>query len=447
MTINKKIIAVLFAALFALILTVLCVSAAEVFDEGDFSCSLDDESITITAYLGKDTVVTVPNAIRGYPVNVIAKDVFASNSVKVVYLPDTIMETQSGAFGEGVAVVFSNAGTTFETSHGWDDGVIIKGATCSEEGLKRVKCLICGQTGEVTVPKTSHKFTQDEIMTMPTCADEGSIIRKCTVCGEVEIEIVGVLNVHAYKNNCDPVCSVCGKIRTVTHKPGTKVYADKNGHYFYCTVCGVRTGDEVHKAENKNGASVCSVCGYVITPAAGHVHEIVPVAAVAPTCTDQGNKAYFRCTGCDAIFADESGVEQITLDGVTIPAAGHKPVTKDGKAPTITDGGISDGLYCSVCGAVILTEEEILPLSKLEYDTSDDIPEALTDTAESDASDVTASAGEVTEKSTKKTAEKGEKNCCTIWYILGGAGLAAIIAVVIIVVMRKRKKNEQKTSN
>ena len=43
-----------------------------------------------------------------------------SDDIKLVaraLLPDTIMETESGAFGEGVAVVFSNAGTTFETSH------------------------------------------------------------------------------------------------------------------------------------------------------------------------------------------------------------------------------------------------------------------------------------------------------------------------------------------
>ena len=51
-------------------------------------------------------------------------------------------------------------------------------------------------------------------------------------------------------------------------------------------------------------------------------HSTVYHAAVAATCTEGGNIAYYSCSHCDKLFEDEAATKEIT-GGVTIPALGH----------------------------------------------------------------------------------------------------------------------------
>ena len=52
-------------------------------------------------------------------------------------------------------------------------------------------------------------------------------------------------------------------------------------------------------------------------------HKFTKVAAVAATCTTEGNIEYYRCTGCGRTFSDEKGLFVITAKEYTIPALGH----------------------------------------------------------------------------------------------------------------------------
>ena len=72
---------------------VLCVSVfAQTYIHGYFRYTVDNQSVTITAYTGREAEVTVPNMIGGNPVNTIAAGAFSSNdNVTTINLPDTIM--------------------------------------------------------------------------------------------------------------------------------------------------------------------------------------------------------------------------------------------------------------------------------------------------------------------------------------------------------------------
>ena len=76
---------------------------------------------------------------------------------------------------------------------------------------------------------------------------------------------------------------------------------------------------------------------------------LIPVEAKAPTCTADGNKAYYQCEYCDQIFEDAEGETETTKEAVTIKATDHKwdngVVTK---AATCTEKGVKT-YTCSVC--------------------------------------------------------------------------------------------------
>lgn len=81
------------AGLLAATVLGLALSTAAYADyvHGYFYYVIEDDSVTITAYTGTESVVTVPAMIAGYPVNAISADAFAGNEyVESVILPDTI---------------------------------------------------------------------------------------------------------------------------------------------------------------------------------------------------------------------------------------------------------------------------------------------------------------------------------------------------------------------
>lgn len=88
----------------------ITVFSANIYSEGDFHYQLDGDYITITEYFGRDSEVTVPSMIAGYPVAKIAEGAFIGTSVKKLYLPDTIMTIESQAIDKDISVVYANKG-------------------------------------------------------------------------------------------------------------------------------------------------------------------------------------------------------------------------------------------------------------------------------------------------------------------------------------------------
>ena len=80
-------------------------------------------------------------------------------------------------------------------------------------------------------------------------------------------------------------------------------------------------------------------------------HEYQATKTVEPTCTKGGYTVY-TCTLCGRSYR-----------GDFVDAKGHTEVTIPGKEATCIEAGLTEGIYCSVCGEV-LKEQEVIPLKE-----------------------------------------------------------------------------------
>ena len=72
-----------------------------------------------------------------------------------------------------------------DIDHIWDNGTIIKEATCIESGIKTYTCTICNKTKTETVEALGHFFSNEWIIDKPaTCQNEGIKSYHCTRCNE-----------------------------------------------------------------------------------------------------------------------------------------------------------------------------------------------------------------------------------------------------------------------
>lgn len=80
-------------------------------------------------------------------------------------------------------------------------------------------------------------------------------------------------------------------------------------------------------------------------------NDLVDDPAVDPTCTETGLTAGSHCSVCgEVIIAQEE-----------IPATGHTPEVDAAVPATYTETGLTEGSHCSVCGAIIIPQE-IIPV-------------------------------------------------------------------------------------
>ena len=112
----KKILFVLLLC-FCMCGITMTASAATEYVDGYLRYTVEDGSVTITGYNGRESEVTVPSKIAGVPVNSIAEGAFSNaTGVTKVNLPDTIMTIEEGAFTVGQTVVYnSNTDDTLVT--------------------------------------------------------------------------------------------------------------------------------------------------------------------------------------------------------------------------------------------------------------------------------------------------------------------------------------------
>ena len=139
----------------------LSITAYADYIHGYFRYTVQDNSVTITAYTGTEAVVTVPAMIAGNPVNAISADAFAGNEYVVeVILPDTIDTGTDGSLGSGQGDALSpvQEGTevpALEKPQGvWDDrGNLL---TTDDEG----NLIAVNPAGEETVLDSSGGYTR-----------------------------------------------------------------------------------------------------------------------------------------------------------------------------------------------------------------------------------------------------------------------------------------------
>lgn len=91
-----------------------------------------------------------------------------------------------------------------------------------------------------------------------------------------------------------------------------------------------------------------------------HVHDLAPVEEIPATCTADGTRAHWACSGCDALFADAEGTQEVAPEDLAIPAA-HQLEAVAEKAATCTETGAKAHWRCAVCGALFAAEAAATP--------------------------------------------------------------------------------------
>lgn len=269
--------------------------------------------------------------------------------------------------------------------HTWDNGVITKEATETEEGVKTYTCKTCGETKTEKIPVTSHHWDQGTITKKATCTENGEKTYHCTDadCNKTYVETIPATG-HQHTEikdkkaaTCekdgysgDTYCKDCGQliskgaiVKATGHswdsgkvteaatckKEGTKTYTCKN--------CGETKTESIPKTEHQwdngkvtkeatckeDGLKVytCKNCGETkeeILKATGHQHTEVRNEKKA-TCKEKGYSGDIYCADCGELIKKGSATEK----------ADHNwQLTKEEKVTCEKDG--SKTYTCADCG-------------------------------------------------------------------------------------------------
>lgn len=198
-----------------------------------------------------------------------------------------------------------------ENGHEWDEGNIVREATCTTKGERVYTCNVCGETRTEEIPATGHSFGEYKVVKEATCMEEGEE---------------------------EAVCSKCGK----SNKKEIPATGHKwnDGEITKEATC-IESGMEVYTCEN---------CGETKTrEIAIKGHARVATVEIPATCTEEGYTREEYCSRCGEIFEEKT----------IIPALGHK--SDNGTItvqPTETKAGIKT-YKCTVCGEIL--KEESIP--------------------------------------------------------------------------------------
>ena len=143
-------------------------------------------------------------------------------------------------------------------------------------------------------------------------------------------------------------------------------------HWHACSGCDEKNDVAPHTpgaAATEIDPQTCTVCGYIIAPATGHIHHTTTlVPAVEATCVDMGHRAYYTCSGCSKLFANENATEELTEADVTpkTDPTNHVGGTEvlNAKDATYTEEGYTGDTCCKSCHAVISYGHVIPKLTK-----------------------------------------------------------------------------------
>ncbi len=227
-----------------------------------------------------------------------------------------------------------SCGDVVTEAHAYDEGVVTKEPTATEEGIKTYTCTVCGNTKTTTLPATGtgeptddpceegHTWNEGVVTTPATCAVDGVKTFTCTVCGEQKTEVIPATGVHTYDEGVVTTPATCTE-------DGVKT--------FTCTVCGTTYTEVIPakghshgdwaKEDDDNHAKTCA-CGDVIREA--HTWDD-GVVTLEPTYTAEGIRTY-TCSVCNGEKTETIAKKKRTGGGS--PSSIKKDEDKEPDEPT-----------------------------------------------------------------------------------------------------------------
>jgi len=135
---------------------------------------------------------------------------------------------------------------------------------------------------------------------------------------------------------------------------------DGNGRINTLDITKIRRYISDGRTTDPNGYNIALVPGQMSC-----AHNLVATSAKSPTCTEEGNLAYWYCNKCDKYFSDAEAKYETTLNNTILRTVEHTPgqwiVDRDSSCSQVG----AKHQICSVCGATIDTDT--IPLSDHSY--------------------------------------------------------------------------------
>ena len=230
------------------------------------------------------TSITIPNSVTSI-VNLAFWD---CDSLTIVYIPSGVnfVPDESGLTGDFISQTATKITYTVDSSN----NVKITDISLSSGNTVDIPATIDGKTVIAVDEDHRHKVGNHTCVTntTPTCIKKAT----CGICGQDYYGDHDLSHHDAAAHTCT---------------------ADGTVEYWECSVCGKKFSDPNGTAEITN----------IADPNDPARHSLVKTDAKAPTCTDNGNTAYWTCTECKNIFSDDAGLNPTTLADVTVFATGH----------------------------------------------------------------------------------------------------------------------------
>lgn len=240
--------------------------------------------------------------------------------------------------------------------HSWTKAKDAQKATCKEAGNIEYYTCSCGKyaklendkyveiaLADTVIPKTNnHTLKHVDAVVSTTCgSDDVAAHYECTVCGKLFTDENG-------KNETTLDKLTTKKAHTLVKVDAVAATCTTDGtkEHYKCTVCNRLFTD-------KNGNNETAADKLVI-PAA---HKLVKTDAKAATCTTPGNNEYWTCDVCKKVFSDAAGKNEIALADTTIAALGHKLTKTEKVDSTCTATGHEAYWTCSRCKGIFADEQ------------------------------------------------------------------------------------------
>ena len=241
--------------------------------------------------------------------------------------------------------------------HLWGDYIAAKDATCTEIGWEAYQiCKRCGDSTYVEIEMLPHETSSWNTWIIgreATCTAAGEKHHICDTCGTVFDSEVVPAKGHTASDwivDEEPTCTERGSKHKECTACGVTVDTaeiDELGHVWSdWTVTKAATDTEDGVEERHCLRTDCDMPESRVIPATGHTLSDWIVDKEA-TCTETGSK-HKECTDCGETVAVEE-----------IPELGHIEVADAAVAATCTTAGKTEGKHCSRCNAVLTAQTDI----------------------------------------------------------------------------------------
>ena len=121
--------------------------------------------------------------------------------------------------------------------------------------------------------------------------------------------------------------------------------------------------------------AACGARGASSTPDLPHTHTLIKLSSKKASCTKEGRLAYWHCDDCGKYYLDAKATKETTLEETVVPMLAHTATKTEKVEPTCTQKGKEAYWTCSQCTRVfadeactVQTDANALVIPTVEHD-------------------------------------------------------------------------------